>query len=246
MFHYSGHGSQIKDMNRDERDGKDEVIYPVDLKYISDDEVRNIIKNLNNNTRMYCVIDSCNSGTSFDLPYVFDQNNNNLFIKENNSKTYPELLNKKIYFISGCQDDQSSADLYSVYELYRDSDPNYSITNKSGGAMSSTLMKTNFEFNGSFLGFIQYNLRWLPQRPLISSSFDLTYVPPVVVAKPPAKISKPSRITKISKPVRITKISKPSRFNRISKPSRITKISKPSRITKRTKSIKIIRKIKKL
>jgi len=219
MFHYSGHGSQIKDLNGDERDGKDEVIYPVDLKYISDDELRNVIKKLNNNTKLYCVIDSCNSGTSFDLPYLFDQNNNKLFMKENNSTKYSELLNKKIYFISGCQDEQSSADLYSVYQLYQDINPNYSITNKSGGALSSTVIKTNFEFNGPFLSFIQNQLRWLTQRPLLSSSSDLTYVPPKPQAKP---AKKPIRIVNIKK----NRISKINKINRLRKSMKIIRIKK--------------------
>lgn len=41
FFHYSGHGGQTKDVDGDEDDGYDEVIYPVDFKtagHIVDDE----------------------------------------------------------------------------------------------------------------------------------------------------------------------------------------------------------------
>jgi len=42
FFHYSGHGGQTKDLDGDEEDGQDEVIYPVDYKkagHIVDDEL---------------------------------------------------------------------------------------------------------------------------------------------------------------------------------------------------------------
>lgn len=33
FLHYSGHGGQTKDLNGDEVDGLDEVIFPVDYKW---------------------------------------------------------------------------------------------------------------------------------------------------------------------------------------------------------------------
>lgn len=46
FFHYSGHGGQTKDLDGDELDGLDEVIFPVDFKkngHIVDDEMHNIM-----------------------------------------------------------------------------------------------------------------------------------------------------------------------------------------------------------
>ncbi|TFY82258.1 hypothetical protein EWM64_g1761 [Hericium alpestre] len=46
FFHYSGHGGQTKDLDGDEADGYDEVIYPVDFKengHIVDDEMHAIM-----------------------------------------------------------------------------------------------------------------------------------------------------------------------------------------------------------
>ncbi|KAL9085961.1 MAG: hypothetical protein Q9165_007323 [Trypethelium subeluteriae] len=46
FFHYSGHGGQTKDLDGDEDDGYDEVIYPVDFRnagHIVDDEMHRII-----------------------------------------------------------------------------------------------------------------------------------------------------------------------------------------------------------
>ncbi|KDQ26004.1 hypothetical protein PLEOSDRAFT_62053 [Pleurotus ostreatus PC15] len=46
FFHYSGHGGQTKDLDGDEEDGFDEVIYPVDFQesgHIVDDEMHEIM-----------------------------------------------------------------------------------------------------------------------------------------------------------------------------------------------------------
>jgi hypothetical protein len=50
FFHYSGHGSQVRDSNGDEADGYDEVIFPLDYAQtgtIIDDELHdNLVKPL--------------------------------------------------------------------------------------------------------------------------------------------------------------------------------------------------------
>ncbi|KAF8274852.1 caspase domain-containing protein, partial [Lactarius quietus] len=84
FFHYSGHGGQTKDLNGDEGDGYDEVIYPVDFKkagHIVDDEMHDImVKSLPAGCRLTAIFDanfsdlksqSCHSGTALDLPYVY-------------------------------------------------------------------------------------------------------------------------------------------------------------------------------
>lgn len=46
FFHYSGHGGQTPDLDGDEDDGYDEVIYPVDFRqagHIVDDEMHRIM-----------------------------------------------------------------------------------------------------------------------------------------------------------------------------------------------------------
>ncbi|KAG1775907.1 putative metacaspase [Suillus placidus] len=75
FFHYSGHGGQTKDLNGDEEDGYDEVIYPVDFKekgHIVDDLMHQImVKPLPAGCRLTAIFDSCHSGTALDLPYVY-------------------------------------------------------------------------------------------------------------------------------------------------------------------------------
>ncbi|CAJ2508570.1 Uu.00g135960.m01.CDS01 [Anthostomella pinea] len=75
FFHYSGHGGQTKDLDGDEDDGYDEVIYPVDFRqvgHITDDEMHRImVRPLPSGVRLTAIFDSCHSGTALDLPYIY-------------------------------------------------------------------------------------------------------------------------------------------------------------------------------
>ncbi|KAJ8521737.1 hypothetical protein ONZ45_g1645 [Pleurotus djamor] len=75
FFHYSGHGGQTKDLDGDEDDGFDEVIYPVDFEqngHIVDDDMHDImVKTLPPGCRLTAIYDSCHSGTALDLPYIY-------------------------------------------------------------------------------------------------------------------------------------------------------------------------------
>ena len=75
FFHYSGHGGQTEDLDGDEDDGYDEVIYPVDFRqagHIVDDEMHLImVKSLSPGVRLTAIFDSCHSGTALDLPYIY-------------------------------------------------------------------------------------------------------------------------------------------------------------------------------
>ncbi|RCI11261.1 hypothetical protein L249_7501 [Ophiocordyceps polyrhachis-furcata BCC 54312] len=75
FFHYSGHGGQTKDVEGDEPDGYDEVIYPVDFRqtgHITDDEMHRImVQPLQAGVRLTAIFDSCHSGTALDLPYIY-------------------------------------------------------------------------------------------------------------------------------------------------------------------------------
>jgi hypothetical protein len=68
VFHYSGHGSQVRDMEGDElADGLDEIICPWDFdwdgKYIKDDDFASIFAALTKGTSLEVILDSCHSGT---------------------------------------------------------------------------------------------------------------------------------------------------------------------------------------
>jgi hypothetical protein len=75
FMHYSGHGGQTEDLDGDEDDGYDEVIYPVDHKqagHIVDDEIHaRVVRPLQPGVRLTAIFDSCHSATAMDLPYVY-------------------------------------------------------------------------------------------------------------------------------------------------------------------------------
>lgn len=74
FFHFSGHGSQVRDLDGDELDGWDEVILPSDYPtagHILDDDIHKImVRGLCKGARLTVLVDACSSGTIMDLPYV--------------------------------------------------------------------------------------------------------------------------------------------------------------------------------
>ncbi|KAI1431690.1 caspase domain-containing protein [Xylaria sp. CBS 124048] len=75
FLHYSGHGGQTADLDGDEDDGYDEVIYPVDYKmagHITDDQLHHIVVSpLVAGVRLTAIFDSCHSGSVLDIPYIY-------------------------------------------------------------------------------------------------------------------------------------------------------------------------------
>jgi hypothetical protein len=68
FVHYSGHGSQVRDLDGDEADGLDETICPTDARTegipdITDDELGRILGRLDVSSAVI-VLDSCHSGTA--------------------------------------------------------------------------------------------------------------------------------------------------------------------------------------
>jgi len=68
VFHFSGHGSQIRDRDQDElRDHMDELICPYDIDwdgiYITDDMLGEILDELPKGVIMEVILDCCHSGT---------------------------------------------------------------------------------------------------------------------------------------------------------------------------------------
>ena len=66
VFYYSGHGSQLIDVEGDEPDGKDETICPHDFAtagMIKDDDLRNAFATLPAEVSLDVILDSCFSGS---------------------------------------------------------------------------------------------------------------------------------------------------------------------------------------
>ncbi|KAJ7034624.1 caspase domain-containing protein [Mycena alexandri] len=117
FFHYSGHGGQTPDLDGDEVDGYDEVIYPVDYKrhgHIVDDEMHDImVKPLPSGCRLTAVFDSCHSGTALDLPFIYDHHG-----RLKGRQVSPRAIQRKatradVISLSGCKDGQTSMDTFA-------------------------------------------------------------------------------------------------------------------------------------
>ena len=68
VFHFSGHGSQIRDLENDElKDHMDELICPWDMNwddgFITDDMLANLLTKLPEGVHMEVILDCCHSGT---------------------------------------------------------------------------------------------------------------------------------------------------------------------------------------
>jgi len=148
---YSGHGSNVYDLNGDEKDSMDEVLIPVDYKngnIITDDELNKIISNIPSKCKMFGLFDCCNSGSMLDLKYLFKSIKYNSI--ENKSNNLIEHNN--IFMVSGCKDNQTSADFYN------------NVTNKFAGALTTSFLnsckKLNYN-NITFIKLIQYMRSYL-------------------------------------------------------------------------------------
>ena len=139
-FHYSGHGTLLRDRNRDEESGFDSCICPLDYQrsgFISDDVIRQMLaQRVPKGVKLYIVLDACHSGTGCDLRYKYDDNSYLTNNPASASASAPAPLPEKyiptdwslkqtsyefkkysktigeVYSISGCQDDQTSADAF--------------------------------------------------------------------------------------------------------------------------------------
>ncbi|XP_058214285.1 metacaspase-1-like [Rhododendron vialii] len=121
VFHYSGHGSQLRDMNRDEMDGYDETLCPLDYDtegMILDDEINaTIVRPLPHGAKLHAIIDACHSGTILDLPFVCRVNREGYYMWEDHrylSTTYKGTSGGLAISLSACDDHQSTLDTMAL------------------------------------------------------------------------------------------------------------------------------------
>lgn len=169
-IHYSGHGTHIRDgTDKDEKDGQDEALVPSDYSragIILDDTLHSMFKRFNPKTRVFCVFDACHSGTIADLKY--------LFLDENRVQTEHEdskPVTCKATSLSGCMDNQTSADAYGVL-----------ARKEYTGALTSCLLQsleTDFDACRNDIFKLLANVRELlkqkrfDQFPQLSASYDV-------------------------------------------------------------------------
>lgn len=159
LLAFSGHGTYTDDLNGDEKDGKDEMLVPLDFNCIIDDELKSLLETyLKKDVSLFAIVDCCHSGTMLDLKYqYYDETKSNTII---DNATDAETKGKVI-LISGCTDEQVSVDAY--------------INNKFQGAMTWAFLNvTDKTPNIAFKDLI-VNMRNLlkkseyTQKPMLSS-----------------------------------------------------------------------------
>lgn len=91
----------------DEPDARDEMICPCEGEYIRDDELYEIlVKPFPKGAKLRVIFDCCHSGSGIDLPLRC--NDSQGIVRENDRV----CEDSDIIMISGCRDDQTSADAY--------------------------------------------------------------------------------------------------------------------------------------
>jgi hypothetical protein len=126
-IHFSGHGESAVDASGDEIDGLDEVLIPSDNEktgaVVTDDVISCLLRQMNLKTRVVCVFDCCHSGTMADLDITWNGSQ-----PSREPPLQPGMV-PKLLSLSGCRDNQTSADAYNL-----NGDKQYS------GALTSSLL----------------------------------------------------------------------------------------------------------
>lgn len=103
---YSGHGSNIRDRNGDEKDKKDECLVPSDFEsvgFVSDDCLSAVFRRFYPKTKAVFVFDCCYSGTLGDLLFKWVSRGSAITASVDNIRS---RVKTQVLTISGCRDNQ--------------------------------------------------------------------------------------------------------------------------------------------
>tara|TARA_B110000858_G_C17800713_1_gene475086 strand:+ start:2542 stop:3633 length:1092 start_codon:yes stop_codon:yes gene_type:complete len=164
-FQYSGHGYYFRDRDGDEKDGYDECLVTSDNYAIMDDYLRShLINRVRADSKLFCLMDCCHSGTILDLQYKYLPSPSRRRMFQENK----HVTKSNVWALSGCRDDQESADA----EFSR---------NEWAGALTKNFMESLKKFNykpklDDLLSDVQSNLRrqGFTQVPQLTCSKNLS------------------------------------------------------------------------
>lgn len=115
VIHYSGHGTQVKDLNGDEEDQFDEGLYVID-GVVVDDDIHEALMGIPVGATVVIFLDSCFSGTATKHAYTgykkgkFIPGTGTFLEKKNSSVFKSEKINWIVF--SGCSENQTSEDAF--------------------------------------------------------------------------------------------------------------------------------------
>jgi hypothetical protein len=172
-IHYSGHGTSIPG---GERDGRDECLVPSDGLLIPDNYLADLFRYFNPLTRVVFVADCCHSGTIADFPLSWPRLAAGPPVAEDGEPRLPSrgprFAGMRMLSISGCRDDQTSADAFMQDPLDADK-MGYS------GAMTAHLIHVMRDAVGDNIFDVTRELTarlaaaGFAQRPVLASCHDL-------------------------------------------------------------------------
>ncbi|WP_299725384.1 caspase family protein [uncultured Endozoicomonas sp.] len=111
IISFSGHGTHTTDRNSDESDNIDELLV-AGKEVIADDELHDAFKKFHKSTRLLVFVDTCHSGTMFDLPYRYVYNALNPNIIEESETRGGKDIPAYMVVVSASRDSETSADAY--------------------------------------------------------------------------------------------------------------------------------------
>ena len=134
VFHFSGHGSLVRDTNGDEATGLDSCLCPIDYDassasgggVVTDDEIRTLlVDRVPRGARLYVILDCCHNGSGCDIRYKYEDFSvlvrppsasapTPLWRTQQRAFTNPKYTDTagEVFMISGSRDEQTSADAY--------------------------------------------------------------------------------------------------------------------------------------
>lgn len=133
VFHFSGHGSLVRDTNGDEATGFDSCLCPTDYDApsasggggggpITDDEIRTLlVERVPRGARLYVILDCCHNGSGCDIRYKYEdfsilvrERPTPLWRTQQRAFANPKYTDTagEVFMISGSRDEQTSADAY--------------------------------------------------------------------------------------------------------------------------------------
>ena len=161
LFTYSGHGTQVPDLNDDEIDGQDEAWVLFD-GLLLDDMIGRLSDQFRDNVRVLIISDSCHSGTICRSPNEPQAANNSLtgirFVPF--SRFSPKIIDREIYHHRG----RLSKEGASVISLSACQDNQFAYESNGNGLFTAALKQVVFgdDFKGSYYQLLKSIAKKMP------------------------------------------------------------------------------------
>jgi hypothetical protein len=183
IFYFSGHGTRIRDASKDEASGLDSCIVPIDFRtvgVINDDCLKYYFNKIPADANLFCVFDSCNSGSVCDLKYgLFDTSYRKDITLKLKGFDYTEWARKQMVKVDPKQTDT----LANIISLSGCTDSQYAMDLGRNGALTASFLQVIKRF--SVAGKPTLQLQHILQNVRgVIQTMRLTQAPQLMTGKP--------------------------------------------------------------